>query len=132
MIQDLHLAARFEMIGIAKKDQERGEKQDKIYRPGRANPIQFGRDTDLLFFIQRIRDEAHRFAITYHRKRRNRQALASALDPIPGIGKKKKELLLKHFKSIDKIRDATLEALSGLPGINHRLAGVIKEHLARG
>jgi excinuclease ABC subunit C len=131
VIQDLQLAARFEMIGIAKKDEQRGEKQDKIYRPGRANPIQFGRDTDLLFFIQRIRDEAHRFAITYHRKRRNRQALASALDPIPGIGKKKKELLLKHFKSIDKIRDATLEALSGLPGINHRLAGVIKERLAR-
>ena len=132
VIQDLQLTAQFSMIGIAKKDEERGEKQDKIYKPGRANPIQFGRDNDLLLFIQRIRDEAHRFAITYHRKRRHQRALASVLDPIPGIGKKKKEQLLRHFKSVDGIRDATLEELIELPGINHRLAGVIKESLARG
>ncbi len=126
VIKDLKLDSCFEVIGIAKKDEKRGEKEDKIYKPGRVNPINFGREGDLLLFLQRIRDEAHRFAITFHRKRRTRTFMKSVLDNIPGIGKRRKEILLKHFKSIKKIRAATPEELSAIPGISHNVARAVK------
>jgi excinuclease ABC subunit C len=116
----------FEIVGIAKKDEHKGEIQDKIFKPGRANPMNFGRDGDVLLFLQRIRDEAHRFAISFHRKRRTKAALGSALDNIPGIGKKRKKLLFQQFKSIKDIRAASLEELSALPGISRRLAEEIR------
>ncbi len=131
VIHDLKLQGRFDMLGIAKKDEKRGETQDKVYKTGRANPVNFGRDTDLLLLLQRIRDEAHRFAIAYHRKRRNKTAMQSALDSIPGVGKKRKEQLLRHFKSIQKIREATVEELNALPGIHRGLAEVIKKRLSQ-
>ncbi|MEJ2221633.1 MAG: helix-hairpin-helix domain-containing protein [Desulfobacterales bacterium] len=67
--------------------------------------------------MQRIRDEAHRFAITFHRKRRAKTTLQSELDTIRGIGKKRKAILLRHFRSIKKIREADIEQLNALPGI---------------
>jgi excinuclease ABC subunit C len=91
--------------------------------------MNFGRDGDVLLFLQRIRDEAHRFAISFHRKRRTKAALGSVLDTIPGIGKKRKTLLFQHFKSIKDIRAASLEELSALPGINRRLAEEIRRSL---
>ncbi|MBW2569029.1 MAG: excinuclease ABC subunit UvrC [Deltaproteobacteria bacterium] len=130
VIKGLKLDSCFEIIGIAKKDEKRGEKEDKIYKPGRVNPINFGREGDLLLFLQRIRDEAHRFAISFHRKRRGKASLHSALDAIPSVGKKRKAILLKHFKSIKKIRTATLEELSALPGISHVVAKAVKSALA--
>ncbi len=129
VINGLRLDSYFEVIGIAKKDEKKGEKEDKIYKPGRVNPVNFGRDVDLLLFLQRIRDEAHRFAITFHRKRRARTFVKSILDNIPGIGKRRKEMLLKHFKSMKKIRAATLEELSALPGISHNVARAVKSAL---
>lgn len=120
----------FKVIGIAKKDKKKGETADKVYQPGRANPIDFSRDRDLLLFLQRIRDEAHRFAITFHRKRHRADSMQSMLDTVSGIGKQRKRMLLKHFGSIKKIRAATLEELSRLPGINDRIAGSIKDKLA--
>ena len=86
--RELNLTEKFDIIGIAKKDETKGETRDKIFKPGRANPLSFGRDEDLLLFLQRIRDEAHRFAISFHRKRRRKISLQSALDTIPGVGKK--------------------------------------------
>ncbi len=126
VIKELKLDSYFEVIGIAKKDEKKGEKEDKIYKLGRVNPINFGREGDLLLFLQRIRDEAHRFAISFHRKRRGKASLRSALDTIPSVGKKRKAILLKHFKSIKKIRAATIEELSALPGINHAVASAVK------
>jgi excinuclease ABC subunit C len=117
IIRELGLEGQFELIAIAKKDEKKGENQDKIFKPHRSNPIVFGKDRDLLLFLQRIRDEAHRFAITFHRKRRTKTALKSELDAIPGIGKKRKAILLKHFKSIKKIREANIDELNALPGI---------------
>jgi excinuclease ABC subunit C len=125
VIKDLALEGRFNLIAIAKKDEKKGETQDKIFKPGRTNPIVFGRDADLLLFLQRIRDEAHRFAITFHRRRRNRISLQSELDAIPGIGKKRKSVLLKHFKSIKKIREADLDELNSLPGITRSAAEAV-------
>ena len=128
VIKDLGLDGRFELIAIAKKDEKKGEVQDKIFKPRRANPIIFGKDADLLLFLQRIRDEAHRFAITFHRKRRIKTSLQSELDAIPGIGKKRKEILLKHFKSFKKIREANLDELKSLPGISRPAAEAVYSH----
>jgi excinuclease ABC subunit C len=75
VIQELKLDGRFDLIGIAKKDEKKGETQDKIFKPARANPVSFGREQELLLFLQRIRDEAHRFAIGYHRQRRSKRSL---------------------------------------------------------
>ena len=82
-----------------------------------------------MLFLQRIRDESHRFAISFHHKRRSKAFLRSALDEIPGVGKKRKATLLKHFKSIKKIRAATLEELSALPGMNLKVAESVKKAL---
>ncbi|MBU4415253.1 MAG: excinuclease ABC subunit UvrC [Proteobacteria bacterium] len=149
IIKKFKLEKNFEIIGIAKKparlapachcearagrlrsiagrDVSRGETNDKVYQPGRANPVNFGREGDLLLFLQKIRDEAHRFAISFHRKRRNRKSMHSILDTVPGIGKKRKETLLKHFGSIDKIRQATIEELVSVPGISRKIAEALK------
>ncbi|MEA3428098.1 MAG: excinuclease ABC subunit UvrC [Thermodesulfobacteriota bacterium] len=129
VIRELKFEGKFSIIGIAKKDKKKEEPTDKIYLPGRVNPVNFGREGDLLLFLQRIRDEAHRFAITFHRKRRGKASLNSAFDTIPSVGKKRKAILLKHFKSIRKIRTAKLEELSALPGISHDVAKAVKSVL---
>ncbi len=129
VIQSLGLEHQMQIISIAKKDEKKGEAQDKVYMPGRANAVSLGRGGDLLLFLQRIRDESHRFALSFHRKRRRKVFIRSELDTIPGIGKKRKALLLKHFKSIKKVRAATLEELSALPGINHKLAENVQKAL---
>jgi excinuclease ABC subunit C len=129
VVKDLNLAAEFELIGIAKKDETRGETRDKIFKPARANPLGFGREGDLLLFLQRIRDEAHRFAITYHRKRRKKRTLQSALDSIPGVGQKRKAILLQHFKSIGNIRAADIEQICALPEFNRKVAEAVKQAL---
>jgi excinuclease ABC subunit C len=130
VVKDLELSGRFEIAGIAKKDEQKGETQDKIFKPGRVNPMNFGREGDLLLFLQRIRDEAHRFAISFHRKRRRKASIQSVLDTIPGIGKKRKAMLLRHFKSISGIRAASLQELKALPGLNRKLAEQIHRSLS--
>ncbi|MBW2167484.1 MAG: excinuclease ABC subunit UvrC, partial [Deltaproteobacteria bacterium] len=77
IIKKNKLEKNFEIIGIAKKDADRGETNDKVYQPGRANPVNFGREGDLLLFLQKIRDESHRFAISFHRKRRDKKSIHS-------------------------------------------------------
>ncbi|MGE5256622.1 MAG: excinuclease ABC subunit UvrC [Hyphomicrobiales bacterium] len=129
VMRDLQISGRLDVIGIAKKDESRGEAHDKIFRPGRSNPVNFGREGDLLLFLQRVRDEAHRYAVAFHRRRRRASSLSSALDTIPGIGKARKALLIGHFGSFEAIRAATLEELSALPGFNRKLAEMIKENL---
>ena len=131
IIKELGLEGQFELIAIAKKDEKKGETQDKIFKPHRTNPIVFSKDRDLLLFLQRIRDEAHRFAITFHRKRRTKTALQSELDAIPGIGKKRKAILLKHFKSIKKIREANIDELNALPGISLSTAQAVRRYFQR-
>jgi excinuclease ABC subunit C len=125
VIKELSLEGQFELIAIAKKDEKKGETRDKIFKPIRTNPIGFGKDVDLLLFLQRIRDEAHRFAITFHRKRRAKTTLKSELDDIPGVGKKRKTILLKHFKSTGKIRQAGIDELNALPGITRSAAEAV-------
>ena len=129
---ELNLTEKFDIIGIAKKDETKGETRDKIFKPGRANPINIGKDEDLLLFLQRVRDEAHRFAISFHRKRRGKVSMQSALDTVPGVGKKRKAALLRHYKSIKNIRAAAPEEIGALPGFNRSVAQSILKALDRG
>jgi excinuclease ABC subunit C len=129
ILTSLKLEKKIQLISIAKRIEEKGEMQDKIYKPGQANPVNLGREGDLILFLERIRDEAHRFAISFHRKRRSRRLMHSSLDSIQGVGKKRKLILFNHFKSVKKIRAATLEELSALPGISYNIAKKIKSSL---
>lgn len=112
------------------KGREVGE-SDKIYIYGRKNPIIFSKNSKVLFLLMRIRDEAHRFAITYHKKLRGKRALRSELDDVPGIGVKRKKELIKRFGTVSGIRVATVEEISSVPGLNRKLAESLKEHLVR-
>jgi excinuclease ABC subunit C len=130
VLDELELSGRFDVIGIAKKDDQKGETQDKIYKPGRLNPVNLDRDGNLLLFLQRIRDEAHRFVIAYHRSRRGAAAIRSVMDTIPGVGPKRKQALLKHYGSIKAIRAASLDELSLAPGMNRKIAEMIQNRLS--
>jgi len=129
VLTSLKLEKKIQLISIAKKNDKKGEIQDKIYKSGQANPVNLGREGDLILFLERIRDESHRFAISFHRKRRSKTLMHSSLDSIQGVGEKRKLILLKHFKSIKKIRAATLEELSALPGISYKIAEKIENSL---
>jgi len=131
VIRTLGISDRLDIIGIAKKDAVKGETRDKIFQPGRSNPVNMDRDEDVLLFLQRIRDEAHRFAIGFHRKRRSIQTLHSELDHIPGIGKTRKRRLLTYFGGVKQIGDATIHELSSLPGMNRNAAAAVKKALSR-
>jgi excinuclease ABC subunit C len=125
ILDELGLKNRIEMIAIAKRDPEKGEQSDKIYAVGRSNPVGFKTDSDLLTFLQRIRDEAHRFVLKFHRSRRGKQMVRSGLDDVPGIGPKRKKALMIHFGSLDAIKHAPLEALCKVPGMNRKAAEAI-------
>jgi excinuclease ABC subunit C len=121
--------AVLDLIAIAKKDERRGETRDKIFVPGRVNPVSFGREEDLRLFLQRVRDEAHRFAVGFHRRRRRSSTLRSVLDGVRGLGPVRKAALVRHFGSIEAIRAATAEELSALPGFSLAIAAAIKKEL---
>jgi excinuclease ABC subunit C len=115
-----HADAPPDLVAIAKANQD--EESDKVFIPGRKNPIPLRQDHPVLHLLMRIRDEVHRRAISYHRKLRDRDLTASALDRIPGIGPKKKQALLNHFISLDAVAGATVEELLKVPGIPPALA----------
>ncbi len=110
------------ILGLAKQREE-------IFLPGESNPITLAERSEARKLLQRIRDEAHRFAITYHRTIRSKHSFGSLLDKIPGIGTKRKVALLKHFGSVDAIREAPVEVLASAPKMNRSVAQKIKEHL---
>jgi excinuclease ABC subunit C len=122
VLRDLGLHGSFDLISIAKKDADHGETEDKIYKPGRKNPLNLRRDPAALLFLERIRDEAHRYVITYHRKRRLMTYRRSALEGIPGIGCERRSHLLKHFGSMKAIRAASIEQLCAVPGMTRPAA----------
>lgn len=131
VMRELGIDGRFQLIGIAKKDEKMGETRDKIYLPGRANPVNLSQDETVYNLLQRIRDEAHRHVIAFHRNRRGKRALASVLDAVPGIGPQRKRALLAHFGSVKKIRAATLEELKVVPGISQAVAEALKTAFRR-
>ncbi len=111
------------IAGLAKKHEE-------VFLPEEDYPVRFDKNSPGLHLLQRSRDEAHRFAITAHRKRRSKKGLESSLEKIPGIGPTRRQELLKKFHTIQNIRDASLEELSQTPKITLKIAQSIKKHLA--
>lgn len=121
VLKDLGIEDEFMVAALAKKDEARGELYDKIYIPGRSNPLNTSQAVKALYLLQRVRDEAHRFAITFQRNRREKRAGLSFLDHISGIGPKKKKMLLMHFKGLKALRAASREDINALPGMTRSL-----------
>lgn len=123
---ELGIADRLDWIGIAKERDQEGE---KLYKPGRKNPILLPAHDPVLLYMMRIRDESHRYGVTFHRKLRNKNTLTSELDNIAGIGKNRKKSLLKHFGSLKKVKNATVQDLEKVTGIGSDLAKEIFNQL---
>jgi excinuclease ABC subunit C len=109
------------ILGVA-KGLGRKPGRERLYVPGRPQPLPASADSPVLLYIQQIRDEAHRFAITGHRQQRARHSKRSQLQEIPGIGNMKRQALLKHLGGMQEVSRAGVEDLAGVPGISHRLA----------
>jgi excinuclease ABC subunit C len=122
VLEEFGLTEKVPVVSLAKQ-------QEEIFVPGRAESILLPRHSQALYLVQRIRDEAHRFAITAHRKRREKQGMASRLDAVPGIGPARRKALLKRFGSVEAILDASLEDLTSVPGITREVAATLKEML---
>jgi excinuclease ABC subunit C len=116
------------VVGLAKENEEIFVRDPATGR-ARSESVWLPRTSQALFLVQRIRDEAHRFAITYHRKVRGRSGLRSALDEVEGIGPKRKRELLRRFGSVRGIKAATLEELTAVPGMTLKQAKVVKSSL---
>lgn len=122
VLEQFNLSDKVPVVGLAKREEE-------IFVLGKARSIILPRKSEGLYLVQRIRDEAHRFAITAHRKRRTKLGMASQLDIIPGIGPTRRKALLQHFGSIDAIRKASEEEIAAVPKMNANLAEAVKTHL---
>ncbi|MGD9018730.1 MAG: excinuclease ABC subunit UvrC [Desulfuromonadales bacterium] len=135
VLDDLNLVGAIDVAGIAKsrvKANVRGRaverSEERFFIPGRKNPVLLKRGSAALFLLERLRDEAHRFAITYHRKVRSRAQVKSSLADIPGIGPKRQRALLKYFGSLNKIKAATLAELRDMPGLPGSVAERVYRH----
>ena len=122
VLEEYNLMDRVPVAGLAKQEEE-------LFLPDRHNSIFLERHSAGLYLVQRVRDEAHRFAITAHRKRREKQGLASRLDVIPGIGPKRRRQLLQKFRSVEGIRQAAAEEIAEIKGITLEMAQSIKIQL---
>jgi len=105
------------------------KENEEIFLPYTPEPIILPRDSQGLFLVQRIRDEAHRFAITFHRERRSKTNLRSVIDDIPGIGPRRRRMLLRKFGSVRGIKDAAIDDIAAVPGMTRKLAEKVKEAL---
>ena len=110
------------VCGLAKRLEE-------VWQPGEEYPVILPRSSEGLYLLQRVRDEAHRFAIAYHRAKRSKAATTSALDDVPGLGPARRKTLLKHFGSVRKLSAASVEEIAAVPGIGPRLAATISAAL---
>lgn len=126
-LRDCGVENQVDLASIAKTEGRSGI--DRIYVHGRGEPCVFSGNKKSVYFLMRVRDEAHRFAITYHRELRKDKTLTSQMDGVPGIGKKRKFLLLSHFGSVEKIKGATAEELASVKGMTKQAARNVKEFL---
>ncbi len=122
VLERFNLLEHIPVAGLAKQNEE-------LFVPGHSDSILLPHQSQGLFLVQRVRDEAHRFAITSHRQRRTKAGLASRLDAIPGIGPVRRKALLNHFGSIKNIQESSEQELTAIPGITAQIALAIKEHL---
>ncbi|WP_369253047.1 excinuclease ABC subunit UvrC [Geodermatophilus amargosae] len=106
------------VCGLAKRMEE-------VWLPGESDPVILPRTSEALYLLQRVRDEAHRFAITYHRQKRSVSMLVSLLDDVPGLGETRRKALMKQFGSLKRLRAASVEELTAVPGIGRRTAEAV-------
>jgi excinuclease ABC subunit C len=111
------------VVGLAKRLEE-------VWRPGSPDPVILPRTSEGLYLLQRVRDEAHRFAIAYHRSKRSKSMTSSALDDVPGVGPARRALLLRHFGSLRRLRAASSEEIASLPGFGPATAQAVVAALA--
>jgi len=121
VLADLEIAD-VTVVGLAKRLEE-------VWVPAEDDPVIFPRTSEALYLLQRLRDEAHRFAITYHRAKRSKSMIVSALDDIPGLGQTRRKALIRHFGSVAKVRRADIEELTAVPGIGRSTAEAIRRAL---
>ena len=136
VLKDLNLFDQIEVVSLAKqhvlndpRDRSVVKSEERVFLPNRKDPIVLPKNSTALFLLVRIRDEAHRFAITYNRELRRRARLRSVLDDIEGIGPVRRRALLRHFGSLRRIREASIEQLALVKGVNRELAAEIRRHL---
>ncbi|BBZ28290.1 UvrABC system protein C [Mycolicibacterium madagascariense] len=110
------------VIGLAKRLEE-------VWVPAEADPVIMPRNSDGLYLLQRVRDEAHRFAISYHRSKRSKRMTASALDSVRGLGEHRRKALVTHFGSVARLKDASVEEITSVPGIGVATANAVLEAL---
>jgi len=110
------------VIGLAKRLEE-------VWVPSEPDPVIMPRNSEGLFLLQRVRDEAHRFAITYHRSKRSKRMTASALDSVPGLGEHRRKALVTHFGSVARLKQASVEEITSVPGIGATTAKAVLEAL---
>lgn len=125
IIRELGLEGRFDLVSLAKSRVARDMKEEtiqksneRIFLPGRRNPVVLRQNSAELLLLAAIRDEAHRFAIEYHRKLRGKEGISSGIDAIPGIGPKRRTALLKKFGSLQGLKDGSLEEIASVDGMN--------------
>jgi excinuclease ABC subunit C len=123
VLEELNIEG-IDVIGLAKK-------QEEVFKPGLSDPILLPEDSEALLLLRHVRDEAHRFAVTYHRRLRSRRSLSSVLDEIPGIGPKRKSALMKTFGSVDRLTQASAAAVASVEGISQALAERILSSLKK-
>ncbi len=136
VLEDLGLADRIDVVSLAKsrvdkvgfQDSEVTRSPERVFVPGRKNAIVLKQNSAELYLLQRVRDEAHRVAIGFHKKLRQKQAMRSSLDDVAGVGKHTRKLLLKHFGSLKKIKTATPEELAEVKGIGKKTAAAVHDY----
>jgi excinuclease ABC subunit C len=106
------------VIGLAKRLEE-------VWVPAEPDPVILPRNSEGLYLLQRVRDEAHRFAISYHRSKRSKRMTESALDTVPGLGETRRKALVTHFGSVARIRQASVEEITAVPGIGTTTAAAV-------
>ena len=106
------------VVGLAKRLEE-------VWVPGEPDPVVLPRTSEALYLLQRVRDEAHRFAITFHRSKRSRRMTASALDAVRGLGESRRTALVTHFGSVARLKEATVEEIIEVPGIGRATAEAV-------
>ncbi len=136
VLRELKLAEQIDCVSLAKQHvlndrraKEVAKSEERVFLPNRKDPIVLPRNSTALFLLVRIRDEAHRFAITYNRELRRRARLRSVLDDIEGVGPTRRRALLRHFGSLRRIREATVDEIAAVKGLNLALAAEVRRHL---
>jgi len=139
IVAELGLSDCFDLVSLAKSrvtnnaaGETAGKSDERVFLPGRKNPVVLRQNSKPLLLLASVRDEAHRFAIGYHRKLRSRESIASGIDSVPGIGPKRRTALLTHFGSLKGLKEATVEEIITIPGFSRATAETVYKELRDG